>query len=353
MLKNDIILDLGKNIVSNIRFNVTFDSYYKLHGDPIGYGTTAVVFEGTSLKTGKEVAVKIMLKEDIDIDLVQQEINILRTLNHPNIIKLYDIFETPNEMYIVMNLCKGQSLLPRILKCHHFAEKTAVKIIKCLLETVSYLHQNGIVHRDIKPENILFEDDSPNSKIYLADFGFSKKQNKNQLMSTMVGTWAFVSPDVILTLNGKSKYTSKTDIWSIGAVTYLILFGEIPFKHALSNDQMTEELVISLYNDQVSQNVNLASNSVSEQAKDFIMKCLEPNPCLRLSAEEALSHPWILMAESLNSHLAQTVSNLETFSNNLAQCSTIKKRQEEAEINMCKSINVKDLCTLYSIHQDV
>ena len=114
MLKNDIILDLGKNIVSNIRFNVTFDSYYKLHGDPIGYGTTAVVFEGTSLKTGKEVAVKIMLKEDIDIDLVQQEINILRTLNHPNIIKLYDIFETPNEMYIVMNLCKGQSLLPRI-----------------------------------------------------------------------------------------------------------------------------------------------------------------------------------------------------------------------------------------------
>ncbi|OHS94495.1 Calcium/calmodulin-dependent protein kinase type 1 [Tritrichomonas foetus] len=343
MLKLDLIAEFAKQFVDSVK-DVSFESYYQIHGEPLGYGSTATVIAATSVKTGKEVAVKVIFKDLIVPEMVEQEIQILRKLNHPNIIKLYDVFETPTEILLVMPLCRGNSLVPRLLNSHHFCEKDAIRYIRNLLEAVSYLHKQGVVHRDIKPENILFEDDSPESPMYLADFGFSKQQTQNALMKTMVGTWAFVSPDVIGTLDGVSKYTSKTDIWSVGAITYLMLFGEPPFKRALSNEQMTEEIINLLYNDQMNKNMQPMNKLVSDHAKDFIMKCLEPNPAYRLSADEALNHPWLKLT-ALTNQLSQTIANLKKFSNQV-------QTQRAPPQQFSKSIYLKKHCTLYRISMD-
>lgn len=149
-----------------------------------------------------------------------KEVEIMKEIDHPHIVKIYEYFETDYHIFIVMELLENGDLFERIQKEDYFSEMAAKKIIKTLLEAVNYLHKKNIVHRDLKPENILF---TKNDVLKIADFGTSKFKKKKKMRNTH-GTPYYIAPEVI---NG--NYNEKCDIWSIGVILYILLSGYPPF----------------------------------------------------------------------------------------------------------------------------
>ncbi|XP_023798610.1 calcium/calmodulin-dependent protein kinase type IV-like [Cyanistes caeruleus] len=152
-----------------------------------GGGATSVVFSCQEKGTGAPYAAKI-LKKTIDKKIVRTEIGVLLRLSHPNIIKLKEIFETPSEIALVLELVTGGELFDRIVERGFYSERDAAHVVKQILEAVSYLHQNGVVHRDLKPENLLYADLSPDAPLKIGDFGLSKIVDEQDTMKTVCGT---------------------------------------------------------------------------------------------------------------------------------------------------------------------
>uniref|UniRef100_A0A8C0TYW8 Protein kinase domain-containing protein n=1 Tax=Cyanistes caeruleus TaxID=156563 RepID=A0A8C0TYW8_CYACU len=150
-------------------------------------GATSVVFSCQEKGTGAPYAAKI-LKKTIDKKIVRTEIGVLLRLSHPNIIKLKEIFETPSEIALVLELVTGGELFDRIVERGFYSERDAAHVVKQILEAVSYLHQNGVVHRDLKPENLLYADLSPDAPLKIGDFGLSKIVDEQDTMKTVCGT---------------------------------------------------------------------------------------------------------------------------------------------------------------------
>lgn len=182
-------------------------------------------------KTGKRVAVKVMKKAIMtpqDVELVKQEIEILKLCQHPNIVRLLDLFENPDYSYIVMEMLEGGDLFSYLEKRKfRVIETRAAKIVHSLSAALYYLHSYGIVHRDIKPENVLMADKSENSDVKIVDFGLSKMVGPAQLCSEPFGTLSYVAPEVLL----QKPYGKAVDIWSIGILAFLMMAGALPFDH--------------------------------------------------------------------------------------------------------------------------
>eukprot|EP00520_Triparma_pacifica_P020396 CAMPEP_0118637582 /NCGR_PEP_ID=MMETSP0785-20121206/3227_1 /TAXON_ID=91992 /ORGANISM="Bolidomonas pacifica, Strain CCMP 1866" /LENGTH=343 /DNA_ID=CAMNT_0006528773 /DNA_START=238 /DNA_END=1265 /DNA_ORIENTATION=- len=167
----------------------------------------------------KTVALANMKKEEIEE--FENEIEILRDLDHPNIVQLFECFRVKRKMWLVMELCNGGDLTTRIL-----TEYQACKVVSQMLLALSYMHGRGICHRDLKLENVMYTSSDPSSiEIKLIDFGLSEKYNKNEKMTKACGTVYTAAPEVI---TGKS-YTTQTDIWSLGVCTYVLLSTDFPF----------------------------------------------------------------------------------------------------------------------------
>jgi hypothetical protein len=202
--------------------------YYELK-ESLGKGKFGTVRCGIHKKTGKKVAVKIMKKlimKPLDIELVKQEIEILKMCQHPNLLRLLDVFENIEHIYIVTELLEGGDLFSYLEKRRFkLSEARASKIINSLAQGLSYLHNYGIVHRDIKPENILMVDKSENSEVKIVDFGLSKMIGPTQLCNEPFGTLAYVSPEVLL----QKPYGKSVDVWGLGVLTFLMLVGCLPF----------------------------------------------------------------------------------------------------------------------------
>ncbi len=145
------------------------------------------------------------------------EINIMRNMNHPNIIKLYEVYEGEFHIYLVLELLKGGELFDRIIKKGHYSEKDASIVIRKLLWALEYLHQKGIMHRDIKPENLILKDDNE-YEIKLADFGLAEYEDKKELLFKRCGTPGYVAPEVL----EDKKYDTKVDIFSAGVILYIL-----------------------------------------------------------------------------------------------------------------------------------
>ena len=145
------------------------------------------------------------------------EINIMRNLNHPNIIKLYEVYEGEFHIYLVLELLKGGELFDRIIKKGHYVERDASIVIRKLLWALEYLHQKGIMHRDIKPENLILKDDNE-YEIKLADFGLAEYEDKKELLFKRCGTPGYVAPEVL----EDKKYDTKVDIFSAGVILYIL-----------------------------------------------------------------------------------------------------------------------------------
>ena len=256
--------------------------------EKIGKGKFGLVKYGIDKKTKREVAIKIMAKktmEPSDLELAKTEIDILKISQHPNIIKIYDVFSTADYIYIVMEYCAGGDLLSYIEKTHYkLPEPRACEIIHKLSMAIYYIHSYGIVHRDLKPENILMTDNSENADIRLLDFGLSKIIGPNQKCTEPYGTLSFVAPEV---LRGK-PYDKSVDLWSIGIITFLLLCGYLPFDDKHSEREIARQTI----QDPVPFHSKIWSK-FSKEAKDFVNGLLKKKPEERYTITQILEHPWI------------------------------------------------------------
>ena len=181
-------------------------------------------------------ACKKLSKLNIDnLEKFRKEIDILMKLDHPNIIKLYEVFEAPNSLYLIMEECQGGELFDRLSERiennNMFSEKDAVEIMKQIMSAIDYCHNNGVCHRDLKPENLLYlkKGKEENNSLKVIDFGLSQNISNKKRLSSKVGTPYYISPEIL-----EGNYTEKCDIWSAGVIFYVLLTGELPFNG--SND---------------------------------------------------------------------------------------------------------------------
>jgi len=278
----------------------------RLHGQPDSYDKKSKYRFGRTLGAGTygivreadgpdgRVAVKIILKKNVrgNEQMVLDELDLLQRLKHPHIVKFVDWFESRDKYYIVTELATGGELFDRICEQGKFTEKDASQTIKQVLGAVNYLHRNNVVHRDLKPENLLYLTKAPNSDLVLADFGIAKMlDTKDEVLTTMAGSFGYAAPEVML----KQGHGKAVDMWSLGVITYTLLCGYSPFR-----SENLQDLIDECSSAQVVFHERYWKD-VSDDAKDFILKLLQPKPEDRWSSERALSHPW-LSGENATDH---------------------------------------------------
>ena len=273
----------------------------------VGKGKFGLVKYGINKETKKPVAIKIMAKKNMDksdMELAKVEIDILKIGQHPNIIKLYDVFENENYIYIIMEYCSGGDLLSYFEYYEYELPETKVcEIIHKLSMAIYYLHSYGIVHRDLKPENILMTDLSMSSDIRLLDFGLSKIIGNDEKCTEPYGTLSFVAPEV---LQGK-PYDKSVDLWSIGIITFLLLCGYLPFDDKHSEREIARQTI----QDPVPFDEKIW-NKYSPEAKIFVNGLLQKKPEKRYTIKEVLEHPWIKKMDKVPEKRNDTQNNTKT-----------------------------------------
>eukprot|EP01039_Chlorochromonas_danica_P007127 gene7127-7880_t len=294
-------------------------------GKELGRGRFSVVCECVNKLTGVHCAVKIIDKATIEPEeksLLRTEIAVLKLVNHPNIIKMMGLYETKSHIYIVMEMLKGGELFERIVGRPRFTEMEAAKLMRPLLESVAYLHDLGIVHRDLKPENILCGEELEDLKI--ADFGLSKMILPKEKMDAACGTLSYVAPEV-LTMQG---YGKEADLWSVGVILFLLLCGKLPFDGDDHN-----EIIRSTIQADLKVNPTVWSK-LTEDAKNLITSLLNKNPKDRITAREALRHPFLL--SNLGPPRRQT---LVASSNSQLAGSDVAKQNSDSSIQTTSTVN--------------
>jgi len=253
-------------------------------------------------------AVKVLRKSHMDEDekrMLFNEINILKEIDHPNIVKMYEFFEDEKRYYLVTEICKGGELFDEILQRGKFSERDGAVLMKQVLSCINYCHQNNIVHRDLKPENILLEQNKEFDAIKIIDFGTSLVYDPNKNLDEKLGTPYYIAPEVL-----NKNYNSKCDIWSCGVISYILLSGMPPFNGQSDQEIMKKVRAGSFsFDDKV-------WNNISDNCKDFITKLLTYKQEERPTASEALQHPWIveLSTTVVDEKSAQdALSNLKSF----------------------------------------
>ena len=253
----------------------------------LGSGAFSRCLQVKNKTTGNLYACKeIQKKKMADLEGFKYEINILIKLDHPNIIKLYEVYENENYFYLIMELCSGGELFDRIItnieNGKPFTEVQAAVIFQQMMSAINYCHKNNIVHRDLKPENLLLLEQSPNSPIKVIDFGMSKICDPNDIMFERVGTAYYISPEVL-----EGMYDEKCDIWSAGVILYILLCG-YPCFNGETDEQIYKEIRKKKY-DFPSPEWDI----ISDDAKNLIKKMLS-DADERISAEEVLKDPWVV-----------------------------------------------------------
>ncbi|KAJ7565438.1 hypothetical protein O6H91_02G060900 [Diphasiastrum complanatum] len=322
---NKGVVPLGKR--TNFGYARNFKDKYEL-GKLLGHGQFGYTYEAMEIFTGANVAVKRIEKKKmllpISIEDVRREVKILQALSgHENIVQFYAAFEDDDYVYIAMELlpvlqlsisrcylfhlqspavtartlppcslslnsnqrlCEGGELLDCILakKDGRYSEKDAAKLVRQMLNVVARCHLNGIVHRDLKPENFLFKSRGEDSSLKATDFGLSDYIRPGKRFRDVVGSAYYVAPEVL-----RRKSGPESDVWSIGVITYILLCGRRPF---------WDKTEAGIFNEVLKKKPDFRAKpwpSISSSAKDFVRKLLAKDPHTRLTASQALSHPWV------------------------------------------------------------
>jgi calcium-dependent protein kinase len=254
---------------------------YEVSGK-LGEGTYGSVFRAEHRKADVTRAIKAIKRKNIDSVSFNNEITILKSVDHPNIIKLYECYYDMNYYYMVEEYLPGGDLYDYIKKQKFFSEKKAAFIISQILSALNHLHSKRIVHRDLKPENIVFIETSSNDLlIKLIDFGTSVYLKSDHLTQEL-GTIYYIAPEVF-----KGNYNEKADIWSTGIILYTMLCGHPPFRGNKEDDIKNKIL------DGVIEFSAKEFENVSRGAIEFIKELLNYAPNKRPTCEEALNHPWL------------------------------------------------------------
>ncbi|KAL2333794.1 hypothetical protein Fmac_015007 [Flemingia macrophylla] len=265
-----------------------FDKRYSL-GKLLGHGQFGYTYVGIDKANGDRVAVKRLEKkkmvQPIAVEDVKREVKILKALaGHENVVQFYNAFDDDSYVYIVMELCEGGELLDRILakKDIYYTEKDAAVVVRQMLKVAAECHLNGLVHRDMKPENFLFKSSKEDSILKATDFGLSDFIKPGKKFHDIVGSAYYVAPEVL-----KRKSGPQSDVWSIGVITYILLCGRRPFWNK------TED---GIFKEVLRKKPDFSRKpwpTISDAAKDFVRKLLAKDPRARLTAAQALSHPWV------------------------------------------------------------
>ena len=315
-----------------------FHDLYEL-GDELGSGAYAVVKVGDHKVTKKSYAIKIVEIESMeaaDLEALHVEIIVMSRLNHPNIVRLYETYRESEYYYMVTEKMMGGELLDRVVQKTFYNEKEARDTCKILFQAMDYCHSHRIAHRDLKPENLLLrvrdnveptyslnmderslmghfshihtffmEQSMDNdSDLKIADFGFAKKCPSTGL-TTMCGTPGYVAPEIL----ERVAYDTQCDLWSLGVIVYILLGGYSPFEEK-TQDALFARIRAGEYTFHVE-----FWHTVSDNAKDLIRKLLNTNPRKRLTAQQALQHPWMTESDDVlaNTDLGLTLYELKRY----------------------------------------
>lgn len=257
---------------------------YEVTNKVLGSGYNGVVRMGTSkISKNQKVAVKAFKLASVQGDKraqLESEVEIFLCMDHPHVTRLFDVYETSEHLYLVMECMEGGELFDRVTELKQFNERDAADAVWQMLLALNYIHSHGMVHRDLKLENFLY-DQKGSSHLKLIDFGFSKVWDPNLKMHVSCGTLSYVAPEVL-----EKSYTSKCDLWSLGVIVFILLAGYMPFS-----------------GNEAAQTANIAKGhyrlkperwkNVSETGVAFVKNLLQVDPAKRLSAQEALEHTWI------------------------------------------------------------
>ena len=266
------------------------DNY--LIGQSMGCGIFGEVRKCKHSKSNVSRAVKVLRKDKLfsrfEIDRFQHEIEILKKLDHPNIMRVHELYEDDRRYYLVMELCTGGELFDEITSRGSFQEPDTAIILQQVLRAIAYCHRQNIVHRDLKPESILL-DSKKSLQIKLSDFGVAatfrtrNKKNKGQpsLMDSTVGSAYYIAPEVLT-----SGYDEKCDIWSIGVIMYTMLVGE-PLFPGRNDVEIVRNVKVGIYDLNIPPLMALTAD-----ARDLLKRMLQMDPDKRISAEQALCHKW-------------------------------------------------------------
>jgi len=251
---------------------------------------------------------------------MRNEIAILRSLNHGNVVEFKDVFETRNELMIITELCSGKELFERISERGNYTEKDAANVFLQLLEGMKYMHSKSIVHCDLKPDNFLFKDAGENSTIKIIDFGMSKRLPRTKKLNALCGTPYYTAPEIL-----DKKYNHAADMWSLGVVLFVMIFGYPPFyvDPSLYGRKENEQIYKKIkkgFKPVVKQGYGShfpKAIPVSEDVKDLIAHLLVKDPAKRLTAEEAIDHVWIRNRENNARELPKSVvKGIQAFQKN-------------------------------------
>lgn len=253
---------------------------YQINSHILGQGSFGEVRLARHLITNQTRVVKIIyLKDKTEEEKIKiiHEIDILMTLDHPNIVKLYEYFVSYKAIFMILEYLQGGELFDKIIESKNFTESIAKKYMFEILQGVNYLHTKNIVHWDLKPENILF---NSQGVLKLVDFGTSKSVTKSQ-MKNIYGTAYYIAPEILY-----GSYDIKCDIWSCGVILYIFFVGKPPFNGG-NEDEILNSVRKGKYNLNLSQFKNISENAIN-----LLQNMLEKNPLDWYSAQDCINHPW-------------------------------------------------------------
>ena len=277
----------------------------------IGTGSFGEVWLATHIDTRSKRAIKQIFLSDSDsgesqLEKLLKEVSILKCLDHPNIIRVFEVYKNKNRLSIVTEYCSGGELFERIQKIKRFSENLAAKYMLDIVSAVMHCHDCDIVHRDLKPENLLFEDDSEGAQLKLIDFGTSRFIPDDKKLRKPIGTCYYMAPEVLT-----SEYGKKVDVWSLGVILFAMLSGNVPFP-----GKSDQEIFTKIKNAPLTFSQPCWS-SISDEAKFLIRKMLEKRPENRFSIEDVYNDPWL--QDRGNNRVpdkeiqAETLKSLSTF----------------------------------------
>ncbi|EGW31233.1 uncharacterized protein SPAPADRAFT_140761 [Spathaspora passalidarum NRRL Y-27907] len=311
VIKFIVLFSDAFNPTTSASSNISDEDQSGIHRDfiikneTIGQGAFATVKKAVERNTGEAYAVKIINRRKAlntgggdAMTGVERELSILGKLDHPNIVKMKSFYEDMDNYYIVMELVPGGDLMDFVAANGAIGEDATQVITKQILEGIAYVHKKGISHRDLKPDNILIKQDDP-ILVKITDFGLAKFSDNTTFMKTFCGTLAYVAPEVItgkygssqtpdsLSSSPKNNYSCLVDIWSLGCLVYVLLTSHLPFNGKTQANMFTKIKRGEFHE------APLNSYEVSQEGRDFLECCLQVNPRLRITAEEALKHKWL------------------------------------------------------------
>ncbi|KAG2547914.1 CDPK-related kinase 3-like isoform X2 [Panicum virgatum] len=282
--------EVERELDKSFGYDRHFAAKYEL-GKEVGrghFGHTCLARARKGDMRGQALAVKVISKAKmttaISIEDVRREVKILKALSgHSNLVKFYDACEDALNVYIIMELCEGGELLDRILsRGGRYNEGDTKIIVEQILNVVAFCHLQGVVHRDLKPENFLFSTKDEHSPMKIIDFGLSDFIRPDERLNDIVGSAYYVAPEVL-----HRSYSTEADMWSIGVITYILLCGSRPFWARTESGIFRSVLRADPNFD------DTPWQSVSPEAKDFVKRLLNKDYRKRMTAAQALSHPWL------------------------------------------------------------